>query len=187
MAIVFLSTALYSMSLGIAIGIVLTLFSLVQHSTRSRIQILGRARGSKHAFEDADFAPDGDQFERCLIVRIPEPLTFANIGDLRNRLRRLQWYGTNLAHPSRPRLRDEDRCVVFDVHGLTAIDACATQILAEVVREFVDKGVTVVFCRVRPSGALGNFRRSGIEEMCGGPGFFVDSVGDALRLAGIDA
>ncbi len=186
MAAVFSATAFYSMSLGITIGILITLFRLVRHSTRSRIRILGRIPGSKHAFEDADLAPDGDQFEQTLIVRIPEPLTFANVGDLRTRLGRFGRYGTHAAHPSLPRLRIEDRCLIFDVQGLTEIDACGTQILTEIVQEQTANGTQVMFCRVRPGHVIEHFRMSGIIDICGGPRYCVESVDDALRLAALE-
>jgi MFS superfamily sulfate permease-like transporter len=184
MAIVFLSTACYSMSLGIAIGIVLTLFTVIRQAAQSRIQILGRIPGTKHVFEDAELAPEGDQFDQCLIVRIAEPLTFANSGNLRARLRRLEWYGTHDAHPSLPRVRQEDRYLVFDVQGLTQIDACATQILTEIVHDYTENGVQIIFCRL-PRGILESFERSGIVDICGGFDYFVEDVEIALRLAGV--
>lgn len=185
-AAVFLATALYSMSLGIAVGMAITLYRLVRHSTQSRIRILGRLPGSKHAFEDAELAPEGDQFEQCLIVRIPEPLTFANVGDLRTRLGRFGRYGTHAAHPSLPRLRLEDRCLIFDVQGLTEIDSCGTQVLTEIVQEHADNGTQVLFSRLRHSLVMESFQLSGIVDICGGMRYFVDSVEDALRIAGME-
>jgi MFS superfamily sulfate permease-like transporter len=185
MALVFLGTACYSMALGIAIGILVTLFTLVRHSTKSRIQILGRIPGTKHVFEDAELAPEGDQFDQCLIVRIAEPLTFANSGDLRTRLRRLEMYGTHDAHPSRPRVRAEDEILIFDVQGLTAIDACATQVLTEIVEEWTRNGAQVIFCRLKQTHVMEIFRRSGIVDTIGGLEFFVEDVEAALNLAGV--
>jgi MFS superfamily sulfate permease-like transporter len=184
MAIVFLATACYSMSLGIAFGIILTLFTVIRQAAQSRIQILGRIPGTKHVFEDAELAPEGDQFDQCLIVRIAEPLTFANSGNLRARLRRLEWYGTHDAHPSQPRVRQEDRYLVFDVQGLTQIDACATQILTEIVHDYTENGIQIIFCRL-PPGILESFERSGIVDICGGFEYFVEDVEVALRLAGV--
>lgn len=185
MALVFLGTACYSMSLGIAIGILITLFTLVRHSTQSRIQILGRVPGTKHLFEDAELSPEGDQFDQCLIVRIAEPLTFANSGDLRTRLRRLEWYGSHNAHPSLPRVRAEDEILIFDVQGLTAIDACATQVLTEIVQDYTRNGAQVIFCRLRQAQVMDSFERSGIVDIVGGSDYFVGSVEEALQLAGV--
>ena len=53
MAIIFLSTIFYSLTLGIAIGVGLSLLQVIRHSTRPRIQILGRIPGT-HRFENAE-------------------------------------------------------------------------------------------------------------------------------------
>ncbi|CRK38280.1 hypothetical protein BN1723_015298, partial [Verticillium longisporum] len=60
-------------------------------------------------------------------------MTFANTGQLKNRLRRLELYGTNMAHPALPRLRHEEnnRNIIFDIHGVTSMDGSGTQVLKE--------------------------------------------------------
>lgn len=191
MTIIFLSTIFYSLSVGIALGISLSLLAVIKHAAKPRIQILGRVAGQSNRFENAEHSPEQiEHIEGCLIVKVPEPLTFANTGDLRTRLRRLEQYGTNKAHPSLPRVRDEDnnRNVIFDVHGVTSIDGSGTQVLAEIVRAYVDRGVRVIFCRLphRRSQVYGRFEDSGIVEMCGGPRHFVASVDEALKLSDIE-
>src|SRR5436305_12889553 len=116
MLIIVLATIFYSLSLGIAIGVGLSVISVIKHSTRPRIQILGRVPGTDK-FENAELRADKLEYiEGCLIVKIPEPLTFANTGDLKNRLRRLELYGITGAHPALPRVRAEEhnRNVIFD-------------------------------------------------------------------------
>ncbi|KAL8976131.1 MAG: hypothetical protein Q9205_007804, partial [Flavoplaca limonia] len=79
MALIFLSTIFFSLSLGIALGIGLSLLSVVRHATKPRIQILGKVPGSHDQFENAETSPNQVEFvDGCLIVKIPEPLTFAN-------------------------------------------------------------------------------------------------------------
>lgn len=191
MFIIFLSTIFYSISVGIALGISLSLLAVVKHAAKPRIQILGRVQGQPNRFENAEHAPDQvEHIEGCLIVKIPEPLTFANTGDLRTRLRRLEQYGTNQAHPSLPRVRHEDnnRNVIFDVHGVTSIDGSGTQVLAEIVKAYVDNGVRVIFCRLphRRHQVYSRFEDSGIVEMCGGSQHFVSSVDEALKLSEVE-
>ena len=103
MAIIFFSTIFYSLPFGIAIGIGLSLLQVIRHSTRPSIQILGRTPGT-HRFENAETAPDGVEFiDGCLIVKIPEPLTFANTGEQKTRLRRLEAVRDQAcAHPRSP-------------------------------------------------------------------------------------
>jgi len=204
MSIVFVSTILYSLPLGIACGIGFSLLRVIKHATRPRIQILGRVHGTVDKFENCEANPGIlELIEGCLIVKIPEPLTFANTGDLRNRLRRLEDYtnGTTLAARSSlsatirrvqraataaaaaAKEEEEDKNVIFDVHGVTSLDGAGAQVLAEIVQAYRAKGVGVFFCRVRKASNVWRlFETSRIVEMCGGAGHFVASVQEALAL-----
>jgi high affinity sulfate transporter 1 len=191
MSVIFLSTVFYSLSLGIALGIGLSLLKLVKHATKPRIQILGKVPGTSDKFENAEHDPENIEYiEGCLIVKIPEPLTFANTGVLKTRLKRLEHYGTAAAHPSLPRVRHEDhnKNIIFDVHGVTSIDGSGTQVLTEIVEEYVQRGVRIFFCRLpqKRSQVFQSFERAGIVELCGGTRNFVGSVDDALKLSEIE-
>ncbi|KPI40656.1 putative sulfate transporter [Cyphellophora attinorum] len=191
MAIIFLATVFYSLSVGIALGIGLSLLSLIKHATKPRIQILGKVSGTANQYENAEFFPDAIEYlEGCLIVKITEPLTFANTGELKNRLRRLEKYGTEQAHPSLPRVRHEDsnRNIILDVHGVTSIDGSGTQVLFEIVEEYVKRGARVIFCRLprKRSKVFDAFVRSGIVELCGGERHFVGSVDEALKISNVE-
>lgn len=199
MTIIVLSTIFYSLSLGIAIGVGISLLQVIRHSTRPRIQILGRIPGTQR-FENAEANPDLlEFFEGCLIVKIPEPLTFANTSELKTRLRRLELYGTSEAHPALPRLRGEEsnRNVIFDVHGVTSMDGSGTQVLAEIVRGYRQRGVRVFFSRgPKPGNRAGDgdgddgvwarMERSGIVRVVGGESHFVDDVMDALKMTEVE-
>jgi MFS superfamily sulfate permease-like transporter len=190
MAIIFFSTIFYSLPLGIAAGVGLSIIYVIRHSTRPRIQILGRIPGTDD-FENAEEFPEAIEFiEGCLIVKIPEPLTFANTGDLKNRLRRLELYGSTSVHPALPRVRSPEHNlnIIFDVHAVTSLDGSGAQVLAEIVNAYRARGVRVFFCRVPPekSQVYQLFVRSGIVESCGGPQYFVKSVTEALRLSETD-
>ncbi|KAK8159412.1 sulfate transporter family-domain-containing protein [Phyllosticta citrichinensis] len=166
MLVIFLVTIFWDLKKGIAVGIGLSLLRVIRHSTRPRIQILGRVPGTTDRFENAELGfvngdpdhpaaapqPQALEFiEGALIVKIPEPLTFANTGDLRNRLKRLEYHGTGAAHPALPRVRDDahNANIIFDVHGVTSLDGAGAQVLAEIVAGYVERGVRVFFCRVR--------------------------------------
>lgn len=186
MFVIVLTTIFYSLNLGIAVGIGLSLLQVIRHATRPRIQILGRIPGTQR-FENAETNPERLEFvEGCLIVKIPEPLTFANTGELRTRLRRLEMYGTGKAHPALPRLRHEDsnRNIVFDIHGVTSLDGSGTMVLEEIIRSYRERGVRVFFsrCPSRGSKVWALMERSGIVELVGGEDHFVDDVEDALKL-----
>lgn len=192
MFLIFAATIFYSLSLGIALGVGLSLLSVIKHSTKPRIQILGKVPGTIDQFENAEDNPQALEFiEGCLIVKIPEPLTFANTGDLKNRLRRLELYGTTAAHPALPRVRapEHNKNIIFDVHGVTSIDGSGTQVLTEIVDSYIDRGEKVFFCRVpkENSPVYRMMVKSGIVERCGGQSHFLKSVDDALRMTEIES
>ena len=192
MTLIFITTFLWNLKIGIAVGIGLSLLRVLKHSTRPRIQILGRVTGTKD-FESAELftqaSEEGDvrveMVPHCLIVKIPEPLTFANTGSLKDRLRRLEDHGTGGAHPALPKIRQQEhnQNVIFDVHGVTSLDPAACQVLLEIVQSYVDRGTRVFFCRVpgRRTEVWRLMQVSGIVELCGGEKNFLRSVDDALR------
>lgn len=189
MLLIFLATFLWNLKIGIAVGIGLSLLRLLRHSTRPRIQILGRVPGTND-FESAElFGTTGQGVEmvpHSLIVKIPEPLTFANTGSLKDRLRRLEDHGTSSAHPALPKLRPSrhNANVIFDVHGVTSLDPAAAQVLLEIVESYVDRGTNVYFCRVpgRGTEVWRLMEVSGIVELVGGERHFLRSVDQALRM-----
>lgn len=187
MTTIFLSTIFYSLPFGIAIGMGLSVLQVVQHSTRPRIQILGRTPGT-HRFENAETAPDGVEFiDGCLIVKIPEPLTFANTGELKTRLRRLELYGTSMAHPALPRLRrpESNKNIIFDIRGVTSMDGSGAQVLEDIVRSYREKNARVFISR-GPRDPRHPVRkvidRSGIMELIGGEEHYVEDVHEALKM-----
>jgi MFS superfamily sulfate permease-like transporter len=188
---IFLTTVFWDLKRGIAVGIGLSVLRLIRHSTRPRIQILGRVPGTTDKFANAELDPDNIEFiDGCLIVKIPEPLTFANTGDLKNRLQRLEAHGTSRAHPALPRIRraEHNKNIIFDVHGVTRLDGASAQVLSEIIESYRARGVNVFFCRVpsERSHVWRLFQTSGIVEMCGGRRHFVNSVEEALRLTELD-
>ena len=185
MFLIFLTTFFWNLRIGIAAGIGLSLLRLMRHATRPRIQILGRVPGTQD-FENAETLPGDVEFiQNCLIVKIPEPLTFANTGSLKDRLRRLEDHGTGAAHPALPKVRsaEHNKNVIFDVHGVTALDPAAAQVLLEIVQAYIDRGTRVFFCRIpgKKTEVWRLMRVSGIVDLCGGEKHFVRSVDEALR------
>ncbi|KAF2861626.1 sulfate transporter [Piedraia hortae CBS 480.64] len=182
MVLIFLTTFFWNLRIGIAVGIGLSLLRLLRHATQPRIQILGRVPDSPGEFENAEampveFAPN------CLIVKIPEPLTFANTGSLQDRLSRLEKHGSSIAHPALPRLRAHGQTanLVFDIHGVTGMDPAAAAVLLEIVQAYRSAGTRVFFCRCSQTEVWRLLKATGIVELCGGEDHFLKSVDEALR------
>lgn len=192
MLAIFTSTIFYSLALGIAMGFGLSLLSIIRHATKPRIQILGKVPGMENQFESAEHHPQDVEFvEGCLIVKIPEPLTFANTGDLKTRLKRLEAFGMATEQSTRRRRQQESNSknIIFDIHGVTALDGSGAQVLTEIVESYVARGVRVFFCRVPvdSSPVFRMFEASGIVQKCGGRKHFVTSVEQALNMTMLES
>lgn len=176
LAAVFSATLFWDVELGVVIGVVLAVVRVIRNGSRSQIHVLGRVPHTR-AFRNADelieesfyaenaleqdlfldlangsdFAAAVQQIEGVLIVRVPEPLNFANVGGLRHKLARLEKFGTLLVHPSQPAatVPQSTRLVVFDCKGMASIDAAATQELYETVCQYTQgRNIHVAFARV---------------------------------------
>ncbi|KAK6203474.1 putative sulfate transporter [Scheffersomyces amazonensis] len=112
-----------------------------------------------------------EEIEGVLIIKIPEPLNFANASDLKSRMTRIERYGSLLVHPSQPSIRPFNnqtiKFVVFDCKGMNDIDSSATQVLYEIVRRYVeDDSIIVSFSRVPTNGQVREkFKKSGIASL----------------------
>ncbi|KAF3986868.1 hypothetical protein FT663_04182 [Candidozyma haemuli var. vulneris] len=194
--VVFATTILWSVESGVILAIVIAVVRIIKAGTQSRIHILGRVpntsvfRNADELIEEsfstyteaehqanseststdnlAELVAEIQQIEGVLIIKIPEPLNFANSGALRGRLSRIEKFGTLSVHPSQPSNRGfEDgaiKFVIFDCKGMTSIDASATQTLCEIVRRYSEvNNICVSFARVPTNSQVRNrFRSSGI-------------------------
>lgn len=162
------TTLFFSMEAGIAVGLIYSLIRVIKNSAKSRIQILGRQPGTntflnadtqihrdekQKSFFTDDFSTrlntDLEEIEGCLIIKIPEPLTFTNSSDLRARLRRVEIYGSTKAHPAlkRTRAASMNQFILFDLNGMTELDSSAAQILMDILVGYKSRGIHVFFAR----------------------------------------
>lgn len=96
---------------------------VVKGSTLTRIKILGHIKGGDE-WVPIDDNPDAEEdFPGVLVIRIRESLNFANTGQLKERLRRLELYGEKKAHPSEAPKRDECIAIVIHMSDVETIDA----------------------------------------------------------------
>lgn len=156
-----LTTIFYSIEVGICIGCGYSIISIIKHSAKSRIQILARVQGTSRFVNSDDYLKQAnrkntnenlhlEELEGCLIVKIPEPLTFTNTEDLKERLNRLEKFGSARVHPGAKgrRSKTSTKYVIIDLNGMTYMDSSAAQILLEIVSAYRKRGVKVFLARV---------------------------------------
>ncbi|KAH3902997.1 uncharacterized protein SCDLUD_000600 [Saccharomycodes ludwigii] len=201
---VFITTITYSLEGGITVGIVIALIKIVKHSTKSRIQLLGRKNNSDkfvhvdtmgstrashhhnhhhHQQQQSRHESIVFEIEGCLIVKIPEPLTFTNSSDLKIKLKRLEKFGSTKQHPAAPRSRNESmtRFIIFDINGMTNIDSSAALVLYEIIKDYTFKKMARVFLvgKYVPVRVKDRLANSGILELVQYDEFNIN-VGDSI-------
>lgn len=196
LATVFCATLLWSVEMGVMLGVIIAVVRVIKQGTRSRIHILGRVpntsvfRNSDELIEEsfashiehppasgkpgenlAEFVAEIQQIEGVLIIEIPEPLNFANLGDLRSKLTRIEKFGTLSMHPSQPSISGFEtgaiKFIIIDCKGMISIDSSATQALYEIVKRYSEvNNICVSFSRVPTSTQVRDrFIRLGIAQI----------------------
>ncbi|KAJ1959094.1 hypothetical protein GGI12_004520 [Dipsacomyces acuminosporus] len=125
--------------------------------------------------DDTSYEDDArvEHVEGVLIVRVEEPLYFANAGQLHARLTRLELYGDMRVHPSEDPRMKPTRVVVFDLVGMSDIDGSALEILLSIVGEYSRRQIRVAFVTVY-APVREKFERSGMAHVVGGDYEFGD-------------
>lgn len=180
LSVTFFATIMISLEFGTLLAVTLSLLLTIKETSYPRISIMGRVKGNNKKFRPIQDDPDVvEHIEEVLIVRIEEPLFFANTGQLKDRLRRLEQFGDMSIHPSEsPRLNGLSY-VIFDAASMPYIDASAVQILQEVVEAYHARKVKVSFVKLRER-PMELFRKSGLLELVGQANLF-KKVSDAIE------
>ncbi|KAG2198506.1 hypothetical protein INT47_008610 [Mucor saturninus] len=180
MATTFLTTMFFSLEMGTAVAVMFSLLITVQQSSYPRVTILGRVKETAYEFQPMHHLKEKvEHLKNILIVRIEEPLNFANTGQLKDRLRRLELFGDMAVHPSEQPRRHHLTYIVLDLGGMEFIDASAVQILYEIIQSYHEQRVTVILVNGQPN-AMELIHRAGIVELIGHHFYFKD-VTDAIK------
>ncbi|CAG8540261.1 15966_t:CDS:2 [Gigaspora rosea] len=175
----FFITIFVSIEYGTLIAVALSLVLVVKHTTYPRISILGRMGNTNKFKPIKDFPDSAEHVEGVLVVKISEPLYFANTGQLKDRLRRLEAFGDMSVHPSEEARLSPIENVIFDIETMEDLDASAAQILLEIVEAYHNRNVTVFFVKIRENQKK-LFVRSGLWNKVGEEHFF-GQISDALE------
>lgn len=109
-----------------------------------------------------------EEIEGCLIIKIPEPLTFVNTNDLKSRLKRVEMYGSTKTHPAMKRTRDVSmtKYIIFDLNGMSFLDSSASQILVQLLETYKNRNIRSFFVRVKKDEELrSRLKSTGITNL----------------------
>jgi MFS superfamily sulfate permease-like transporter len=151
---------------GIALGVVLSMVTLIYFTSHPRGAELGQLPGTE-AYRDVERHPEATKFPGLLIWRVGGDLFFASIGHMSAALKAF------LA------ARPDVKCGLLDFEPVNYVDVSAGDELLGLVKELESRGITVAFARVRDS-VRDDMRRAGIEAVVG-PSNFHERITDGVR------
>ncbi|KAE8539601.1 hypothetical protein D1P53_003535 [Cryptococcus gattii VGV] len=175
----FFLTLCFSIELGLVASVVFSLILVIQSTSQPRIKIIGRVPGTNEWVPIDEDESAQEEIPGVLVVRIRESLSFANTGQLKERLRRLELYGMGKSHPSDEPRRESAKALILHMGDVEHIDASATQILYELTKAYHERGVGVHFAHLRP-GQVKAFGIAGITDIVGASHFHQD-LSSAMR------
>jgi len=153
---------------GIALGVVLSLLTLIYRASHPQGAVLGQLPGTE-AYRNIERRPEVITFPGLLIWRIGGDLFFASIGNVSEALK------ASLA------ARPDVKRVLLDFGAVNFVDISATDELLSLIRELKGRGITFAFARVRDS-VRDDMRLAGIEAFVG-PSNFYERVTDGVVAA----
>ncbi|KAG9038216.1 hypothetical protein FRB95_002177 [Tulasnella sp. JGI-2019a] len=149
MSLTFLSTVLWSVEVGIVVSVTLSLLLVVRNSSKTSMKILGRIPGT-NKWMAIDEEPEArEDTPGVLIIRIKESLDFANAAQMRERLGRLELYGSGSVHPGEAARRERAEILVFHMADVEKMDASATLLFAEMILMYRQQNVDIHFAHLR--------------------------------------
>jgi len=146
-------TLLFGVLAGVLIGIGLSLLWLIAVTTRPRIPLLGREKGTQ-VFRELDEYPEDERIPGVAVVRLDGGLFFATSDALEDRVR-----GVVQANP-------DLTGIVLDCGGVDFVDSQGSAKLNDIVTLAADAAVTLRLARVKP-GVSATLSRDGVLDRIG--------------------
>lgn len=172
LVITFATTIALGIELGLLIGLGISVFLIIQHTAFPHIALLGRLPDT-NKYRDIALFKEATTIPGVIIMRVDEGLYFANVGQIKEMLARIERLGSHLSHPT-------DRAksglaplagVIFDARNIFEMDPSAVIILQEMVHEYKQRNVKVCFVKLR-SALKQSFIATGIIDPMGGHTIF---------------
>jgi high affinity sulfate transporter 1 len=149
LTLTFVSTIVLGIELGLLVGLGISVFIIVKNSAFPHIALLGRIPNTE-TYRDIAFHSEALTIPGIIIMRIDEALYFANIGQIKEMLSRIERLGSHLSHPT-----DNAKsglaplsAVIIDAQNIYGIDPSAVLVMREMVHEYRDRSIQVYFVKL---------------------------------------
>lgn len=137
LAFTFVMTLGVGIQWGIVLGVGASVLAFVVQTTRPHLAVLGQVHGTE-AYLNVARHPHARQFPGVLIVRLDAQFYFGNVTFLKDTLQKLERAMTTKLV-----------AVVLDASGMNQLDSSAEAALCEIDRDYAERGVTLLFARVK--------------------------------------
>lgn len=171
--ITFLVTLFVGIEEGIALGVIISLISVIYTSTKPHSTELGRL-GNSRTYRNIDRYSDAIVDEDVLIFRFDSQLYFANADNFSESIELLL-----------KKRGDKLRCFVLDASSITDIDSTGMHIMEQLVKDLRDRNIAFKVASVR-GPVRDKLKRSGIIEHIGHEHFYLDVADAADACKGIE-
>jgi MFS superfamily sulfate permease-like transporter len=148
--LVFLSTFILGPSAGIIITVLLSTSLLIRRVTSLELFLLSSEdegaddKGAAHL----QVSSSPSNREGIVLIRVEESLHFGNASQLREIIRRIELFGAPHVHPSAEKSSIPVRGLILDLEPVLLIDAEAVTILEEIVNDFLNRGIPILFIHI---------------------------------------
>ncbi|KAI8058257.1 sulfate transporter family-domain-containing protein [Syncephalis plumigaleata] len=187
MLFVFLVTIAVSVEAGVLMAICISVMLVIRHTTVPRVAAMGRLKGTSDHYRPLhELDPQhAELMDGVLVVRFEEDLYFANCGQLKDRLLRLEQHGDSRAHPADLAILPPADHIVFDFTHVPSVDTVAANILVEIISAYKRRGIAVYVTHLRRDGPLRKvFKRAGLIKLIGEERFYSNVTDVMAKLEG---
>ena len=156
---------------GVGLGIALSLLHGIWTTTRARVLLFERVRGTSIWWPTSANFP-GEREQGVIVGGLQAPLSFLNADQFRRDI------AAALKSASGP-----VRLFVLEATGIVEIDFTAAQVLADIIRRCHADGIDFAIARLESIRAQKALARFGIDQLLG-PDHLFHSVEEAVRALG---
>lgn len=157
--VTFLSTLTFGITEGIAIGVVLSLATIIYRTTKPHIAVLGKMPKT-NIYKNVKRFKKAEVRDDILIVRPDARLYFANISYLKDKIDRLiEKKGKGL------------KMLIINADSINSIDSSAASMLKDLAEELKKQKIYLVFTGIK-GPVRDSFKKSGLTQKVGENQFF---------------
>ena len=162
---------------GLAIAVGVSLLIVIYESAYPHTSVLGRLPGT-NVYRNIKQYPEAERYDGIVMVRIDAPLYFANMQNVRDKVRKYRFQAESELHANHS-FEGHLKYLILELASVSHVDTSALHILKDMYETYLERGQQMVF--VNPSLlVMQRFNDSGFVDLVGRESFFA-CLHDALN------